>query len=995
MSSTSRIGGTLLAVSLVLSPAAAAAGADDPRIGTFVEGERPIYLEIDRLVAGEEYRIELRNVPEGSTKPVLFFSPDFYPMDMNFAKIPGVMGPDLLKGDFMILGDKVSEGTVDEKLAGQRLFLQAYVGTPTGKRLSNMVTVTVRAEDFDAYGDGGTRFPLDLITQEVLPDGRPAFDRVDQHVRVGVPIPEGKVWESHGVPQLTVRGQTPAAQFTTLAQWPDGSVKWALAEYQADVNAGDFDRSYSVDHGGGNFGGDDLCTVSEQRFTVDTGGVRFILDGTTANLFESMEVGGTAILDPTVPNRFHFVDQDDHEWTYHPMQATLRCNGPVRCEIQVDGKLTHSSSNGDQDRIYLRCYVEAFRGVSCIRVRTSLRNTSASYPWDLQFRGLSWSGRLRKTGTFDVRLPQVSTNGTSWGMHSGTLDESSESASIVEGFVKHTNDEITDDHNSTLYTPFLERIDKDRFVIEGVRSGIAGKWFTGDSGSDWYSDKTEYADPFFLEVNERDSGQGMVIAVQQAAATWPVGLHANAAGDVEVELFPRKSSDDNHHYPLTYATCETRSFLLFPEVAPSLDPHKVVASCDYPAVARGELWVYNQSKVWPWRLVSPEESRQFAEHAGLRTPYDKNADPTRTLFRYAGGTGGENNNWRASQAFYLFLRTGHGGGWFRGTAEALYKADKMAVTLDDATLDEYQSPLNEGTATKHGKFWDGSKHTFLQAVPDVGFACGDFSVLDGAPHLAATLMSDRFTSSQPYGNFVPGTYGAVTTSALALLQAEENQELEDHCTKILHQWANLVFQEENDLGVDASIKGWQAPVGTPIDTALNPDGYFVTKAAGKRSDWDEIGYTNQVWVDCRINSLAFWMWTHHLEQTSPGDPLIEDLRWRAQDIYHFARRAAPDDYSSDTGDEYVHDVFPGDAGDPAPDKYLGPGRDAAKISQTGYALQSWILFYLDQTDSESAYSYGVELANSMSEDTYIAKQSDPVFNEFVYRYLRHHGLIDL
>jgi hypothetical protein len=100
-----------------------------------------------------------------------------------------------------------------------------------------------------AAGISGEAFALDidipLSVHEALRKQVTGIDRVAEPVTMGVPFPKGWLREKGGVPQLAVKG-APAYQFRTLARWEDGSVRWALADFQADVKAKGWNRELSI-----------------------------------------------------------------------------------------------------------------------------------------------------------------------------------------------------------------------------------------------------------------------------------------------------------------------------------------------------------------------------------------------------------------------------------------------------------------------------------------------------------------------------------------------------------------------------------------------------------------------------------------------------------------------------------------------------------------------------------------------------------------------------
>jgi hypothetical protein len=986
----SRAAAALLLGAACGAPRAAAQVA----IGSFVSGERPMYLEIDQLADGQRFTIRFMNVPAGSTDQTLYISDRFLPAAHPDPSVTGSLGPDLLYAKTVKVGSNTYSGTwAAGQFSGPIVYVQGYVKTPGGGRLTSMVETHPKVALTQPPAPS-IDFPLPLVTQEVLRFGLSGRDRRQQPVRVGVPLPRGQVFEKSGVPQLTLLGGVQEAQFTTLAKWSDGSCKWVLCEYRADVPAGQTNATVKVDRGAGNFGGSALASTSGTVTTVDTGAIRFTIDAAKQDLFQSVQAGGRDLISTSAGNRPHFWDDLDREWTWHKTAVAVRRNGPVRAEVEVDGMFTRTSSASDPDRVLVRFYLEAFQGLPSIRATVSLRDTSVQFPEHLLFRGFTYRAVLNEAGPFDVRLPLPAYGGGATQLAAGSIGQGQDAA-IVSGFVKRKDYALQTDHNAGQHKGFVLRNGKDAYAIEGVCVRIGSTNFCGSASTHWFSPESDFCDPAFAEVTSSASGRGVLLGLEHASRTWPASMETGGDGRIEVGILPHKAPADAHLYPLTYASAETRSFYLVVESARAAEPFAIACDFDYPVAARAELWVYNQAGVWPWKLVSDAEVKAYQKLADIRTARPDRSDPVRTVYRFAGGTGGGNNNWGETRRFYHWLRTGHGGAYFHSLFEAYYKVDKMAWSIDDAALSDRQPVRNPSApVTLKTHTWDGSKHTFLQAVPDWGFARGETYLLDAAKPLAETILDKRISPNvQPYGNFVPGTYGAVVNAACAVLDLGPNQQLEDWVHLILDQWVHVVFQTPNNFGVNTATLGWQAPVGTPEGSAANSDGYMITWGAGKSSDKVQYGYMSQPWTDLRLTSLAYMHYVHHLRDVDPNDALVAALLARAPDMYHYARRGIPEDHTRRTGDYYIVDVFAGDGGKSNPDPFSPPGGNMSGCSPSGYSNQSIVNLLLEFRPSETAYSYGVELNRSMSDGTYQNMTSDPVLNDFIWRYLVHYGVL--
>ncbi|MBL8843868.1 MAG: hypothetical protein JNL90_20265 [Planctomycetes bacterium] len=976
-----------------LALGASAQSTTTSTIGSFVSGERPYYLEVDQFADGQPFTVKFMNLPADATDVTLYLSPKIVVVKHPDSSVPGNFGIDLASATTYKVSGSSYSGTVNGATCNGRMYLQGYFKTKAGGRITSLVEVFPDAA-LTSDPAPGIDFPLPLITQETLRPGKAGVNRTAQPVRVGVPLPKGQVFEKNGVPQLTLTGGPKEAQFSTLAKWSDGSCKWVLAEYRADVTAGQANTSVKVDKGTGNFGGGDLAATSGTVTTIDTGAIKATIDSSKPDLFQSLQSGGRDLISTSAGNKPRFWDANDVEWTWHKTAVKTRRNGPVRSEIEVDGMFTRSSSATDADRILVRFYLELSKGSSAVRATVSLRDTSVQFPEHLLFRGFTYRLQLNESGPFDVRMPKPAVNGDAVATHAGSIG-SGQDAAYVSGYVRRTDYRMQSDPNSGSHYGFVQRNGNDAFAIEGTCARIGSTNFCGSSATNWFSAESEFSDPAFVEVNSQSSGRGALFGVEHACRTWPVSMEAGGDGRIEIGILPHKGKSDAHLYPLTYASAETRSFYLAFETGRAADPFATAMNFDYPVAARAELFAYNQAEVWPWKLVSDADAKSYQSFADIRTTKNDTSDPVRTNYRFAGGTGGGNNNWEETRRFYHWLRTGHGGSYYHSLFEAYYKVDKMAWSIDDGRLVDRQKIRNStAKVTRKSDMYDGSKHTFFQAIPDWGFARGETYLLDAAKPLAETILDKSISPNvQPNGNFVQGTFGAVTNAACAVLQLGPNPELEDWTRTIMYQWANVVFQQGNSFGVNTGTLGWQAPIGTPEGSATNPDGYMVTWSAGKASDKAKWGYMSQQWTDLRLNSLAFKQFSHYLAEKAPTDPLLSDLLYRAPDMYHYARRGLLDDHNRNTGDYYITDVFAGDAGNSKPNPLSPPGALIDKPNSSGYANQSIVNFLLDFRRSESAYSYGVELNRSMSESTFQHMVNDPVLNDFMYRYLTHYGVI--
>ena len=110
----------------------------------------------------------------------------------------------------------------------------------------------------------------------------------------GVPLPEGEV---DGVEGLWVEDGSEnvlPAQFRVLGRWPDGSVKWVLVDWQADLDGGG-ETVYWLKHKHGVKAGWPQHKVQiaegEDSVKVCTGALRFAIGKKAFALFDGVEIG--------------------------------------------------------------------------------------------------------------------------------------------------------------------------------------------------------------------------------------------------------------------------------------------------------------------------------------------------------------------------------------------------------------------------------------------------------------------------------------------------------------------------------------------------------------------------------------------------------------------------------------------------------------------------------------------------------------------------------
>src|SRR5208283_2818395 len=99
-------------------------------------------------------------------------------------------------------------------------------------------------------------------------------------VTCGIPWPRGALWDPAFLSMHCERGRRIPLQVRTLESWPDGSVRWALLDWQADI-AAEATARYRIEIGkeaSGGVGSPKVQTSQEAaRLSIDTGVAQFTI----------------------------------------------------------------------------------------------------------------------------------------------------------------------------------------------------------------------------------------------------------------------------------------------------------------------------------------------------------------------------------------------------------------------------------------------------------------------------------------------------------------------------------------------------------------------------------------------------------------------------------------------------------------------------------------------------------------------------------------------
>lgn len=148
-------------------------------------------------------------------------------------------------------------------------------------------------------------------------------------VTAGVPFAKGAVTDLRKL-SVSVAGKPVPAQFTQLAPWDDGSVRWALMDCQVDVPKGG-KTDLVIRDDGRNPAPAQAVTVTDgsRTVTITTGPLQAVIDKASAAFFKSVKVDGRELVNGS--GRGLVI------WADCPLEGTVRRSGRPTADVPKYG----------------------------------------------------------------------------------------------------------------------------------------------------------------------------------------------------------------------------------------------------------------------------------------------------------------------------------------------------------------------------------------------------------------------------------------------------------------------------------------------------------------------------------------------------------------------------------------------------------------------------------------------------------------------------------
>jgi YetA-like protein len=226
---------------------------------------------------------------------------------------------------------------------------------------------------------------ISLILEE-----RAGMARFLEPVTVGLPFPRGMVFDCAGLSLYDAKGWQCPLQTRTLAHWFDGSVKWLLLDFQANVEANS-QTSYELRSRTGQSTGHPSPVLSvretSEGLIVDTGKATFFLNPRLCKPFDRVVIEGAELIG-TQGSSLALTDEGGQAYLPQINDLAVETKGPLRVTIRARGEFI-APSQTSLARFVARL---SFYASSCLAaIQMTLHNPRAARHlgglWDLGDEG--------------------------------------------------------------------------------------------------------------------------------------------------------------------------------------------------------------------------------------------------------------------------------------------------------------------------------------------------------------------------------------------------------------------------------------------------------------------------------------------------------------------------------------------------------------------------------------------------------------------------------
>ena len=393
----------------------------------------------------------------------------------------------------------------------------------------------------------------------------PPTERHGEPVSIGVACPRGTVERSGRWTLTDQRGRPVIVQTTPLDRWSDGSVRWLLAEFHADVRS-DAPSWYALAPDATAPADAPLVTLEHvgENLRITTETAVFDVPQSGPGFLSAAAVGGTSLLDSSA---IRAEDDRGQRYEFITRRTTIERAGPLRVVVRVDGNFV-----GANGRNWLDGTV---RLTFCGGLGTVIADLQVTNPRAARHPGGLWD--LGDAGSVLIRDLSISvvahTHGSTdvWGSldHADPMEPAGQRFAVYQdssgGSNWHHVNHVNRDNRVTTTFRGFRAMRADRF-IEGLRATPIASIGGGNS-------RVTIALPRFWQVFPKS------IEAENGGCT--VGMFPRVYGDLHELQGGERSS-------LTFAMCFGRDTV-------SAEPLAWVRA---PLTVSADPLSYRQAETW-------------------------------------------------------------------------------------------------------------------------------------------------------------------------------------------------------------------------------------------------------------------------------------------------------------------------------------------------------------------------------------------------------------
>ncbi|MCG3178791.1 MAG: hypothetical protein BIFFINMI_01121 [Phycisphaerae bacterium] len=244
------------------------------------------------------------------------------------------------------------------------------------------------------------------------------LERADAPVFGGIPLPRGEVKDAGTLQLVDAAGQPVALQVDPLVTEPDGSLRWVLLSFKADLKPHEA-KTFTLKTGQAKApAAKSIVADGADAVTIDTGRATLVISRSKPfALFDSVAVGGRKVV--TGGSASYTDGTDASKLATYPAKApdsvTVEYAGALRATVCIKGHFDDGADNG----LGYVARITAWAGHSDVEVKYSLTNSTPDHYTHRRIKDSSVVLTLASAGETTVGLATPIKAGGDVAVHQG------------------------------------------------------------------------------------------------------------------------------------------------------------------------------------------------------------------------------------------------------------------------------------------------------------------------------------------------------------------------------------------------------------------------------------------------------------------------------------------------------------------------------------------------------------------------------------------------